>query len=94
MLGVGEIGVPPSWEENTMSSKLEFIMKEDTPADLTFCMMMDKEYKGYVPSFTDGSKANEIKHVGAAFWCPFKNVSKKFKTTFREQRISGRSLHH
>ncbi|KAK2714289.1 hypothetical protein QYM36_008746 [Artemia franciscana] len=79
MLRVGEIGVPPPWEENRISSRLEFNMDQDTPADLAFCMMMEKEYKGYLPLFTDGSKVDEMKHVGAAFWCPFKNVSKKFK---------------
>ncbi|KAK2704312.1 hypothetical protein QYM36_016642 [Artemia franciscana] len=42
-------------------------------------MMMEKEYKGYLQLFTEGSKVDEMKHVGAAFWCPFKNVSKKFK---------------
>ena len=47
--------------------------------DLAFSMMMEKEYKGYLPLFTDGSKVDEMKHVGAAFGCPFKNVSKKFK---------------
>ncbi|KAK2706230.1 hypothetical protein QYM36_016312 [Artemia franciscana] len=37
-------------------------MDQDSPVDLAFCMMMDKEYKGYLPLFTDKSKANEIKH--------------------------------
>ncbi|KAK2704434.1 hypothetical protein QYM36_016733, partial [Artemia franciscana] len=41
-------------------------MDQDTPADLAFCMMMDKEYKGYLPLFTDGSKVNEMKHCGAS----------------------------
>ncbi|KAK2721217.1 hypothetical protein QYM36_003479 [Artemia franciscana] len=79
MLKVGEIGVPPPWEENRISSRLEFNVDQDTRADLAFCMMMDKEYKGYLPLITDRSKVDEIKHVGAIFWCPFKKVSKRFK---------------
>ncbi|KAK2708335.1 hypothetical protein QYM36_014071, partial [Artemia franciscana] len=46
-----------------ISSRLEFNMDQDTPADLAFCMMMEKEYKGYLPLFTDGSKVDEMKHV-------------------------------
>ncbi|KAK2719806.1 hypothetical protein QYM36_005321 [Artemia franciscana] len=51
-------------------------MDQDTPADLAFCMMMEKEYKGYLPLFTDGSKVDEMKQKDKAIF--YVNVRKHF----------------
>ncbi|KAK2707215.1 hypothetical protein QYM36_015037 [Artemia franciscana] len=79
ILRVGERGVTPSWEENRV---------QYGTIHYSGMGILHDDGQGYFPLFTDGLKVDKVKHVGAAFWCPFKNVSIKLypeSSVFQEE---------